>query len=294
MMRLNIKTFGFLVLFITKSIFAVRYDSIIVFGDSYSDNGSGVFNISNGLYPPSPPYFEGRFSDGPVWVEYLSKKLDLPLYDKAAGGATTDSMTIPSESGLNDEIIVPGIRQQVQEYVGEAHANGISNKGNMNLYVVVPLGYDYIYSIKHDLKMIEPVKIVGQLIANLQTLYIEVGATHFLMSTIPKFDEFPAFSKSDKSKRETWAKLVEDHNKLLREAIVVFLSDFKKVKFHVLETDKFFEQFPSQQFNESCLTIDHNGSHVCDHPTDFLFWDNLHITTRVHEILSSKVMELLA
>src|SRR3954452_15348222 len=136
------------------------------------------------------------------------------------------------------------------------------------------LGYDYIYSIKHEPEMVKPEEVIGQFITNLQTLFIEVGATHFLLSTIPDFGKFPGFSKSDGSKRDFWAKTVKDHNELLREAIVVLLSDFKKLKIHLLETDKFFEQFPSQQFNESCLTIDHNGPHVCDHPNEFLFWDN--------------------
>lgn len=46
-------------------------------------------------------------------------------------------MSVPSSSGFNDEIKVPGIRQQVNEYVTEAHEEGISYKGNQNLYVVI-------------------------------------------------------------------------------------------------------------------------------------------------------------
>ncbi|CAB4419763.1 unnamed protein product [Rhizophagus irregularis] len=97
------------------SIFAIKLDSMIVLGDSYSDNGNGVFKISDGSFPP-PPYFEGRFTNGPVWVEYLSKKLGLNSVNYAAGGAT--------------------IKQQVNDYVNEAHEEGISYKGNENLYVV--------------------------------------------------------------------------------------------------------------------------------------------------------------
>lgn len=46
-------------------------------------------------------------------------------------------MSVPSSSGFNDEIEVPGIRQQVNDYVNEAHEEGISYKGNENLYVVI-------------------------------------------------------------------------------------------------------------------------------------------------------------
>jgi GDSL-like Lipase/Acylhydrolase len=47
------------------------FDQLVVFGDSLSDTG----NLSKGLggqFPPSPPFFNGRFSDGPLWLEYLA------------------------------------------------------------------------------------------------------------------------------------------------------------------------------------------------------------------------------
>jgi hypothetical protein len=47
---------------------APRPDNIIVFGDSLSDTGN-AFEATGRREPPSPPYFAGRFSNGPVWVE---------------------------------------------------------------------------------------------------------------------------------------------------------------------------------------------------------------------------------
>lgn len=49
---------------------------VFTFGDSLSDTGN-VFSISGGIYPPSP-YFEGRFSNGKVWVEHLAAELGRP------------------------------------------------------------------------------------------------------------------------------------------------------------------------------------------------------------------------
>lgn len=52
------------------------YTSFFVFGDSLSDNGNlyaaqgGILNP--GAIPISPPYFEGRFSNGPVWAEHVA------------------------------------------------------------------------------------------------------------------------------------------------------------------------------------------------------------------------------
>lgn len=53
------------------------YSSILTFGDSLSDNGN-----ADGLGIQ-------RFSDGPVWVEYLAQDYGVSLFDVAFGGATT-------------------------------------------------------------------------------------------------------------------------------------------------------------------------------------------------------------
>ncbi len=45
------------------------YNRVIAFGDSLSDNGNLYKNIGQ---PLSPPYYNGRFSNGPTWIELLS------------------------------------------------------------------------------------------------------------------------------------------------------------------------------------------------------------------------------
>ena len=47
------------------------FSGIVVFGDSLSDTGN--FFLASGGAVAGPPYFEGRFSDGPVWVEVLAE-----------------------------------------------------------------------------------------------------------------------------------------------------------------------------------------------------------------------------
>ena len=49
---------------------AQTYNRLVVFGDSLSDNGN-LYLISGGTQPPSPPYYQGRFSSGRVWTELL-------------------------------------------------------------------------------------------------------------------------------------------------------------------------------------------------------------------------------
>ncbi|MBL8628321.1 MAG: autotransporter domain-containing protein [Rhodospirillaceae bacterium] len=68
---------------------AQQYSNMVVFGDSLSDAGR-LFAITGGTNPASPPYVNGRFSNGPVWVELLAPKLGFTFSgatDFAVGGA---------------------------------------------------------------------------------------------------------------------------------------------------------------------------------------------------------------
>jgi len=61
---------------------------LVAFGDSLSDNG----NLFRGTGFPGPPYWQGRFSNGPVWVERMAEQLEIPparFVDLAVGGATS-------------------------------------------------------------------------------------------------------------------------------------------------------------------------------------------------------------
>ena len=54
------------------------FDAIFVFGDSYCDVGN-IYAYTGGLKPLSPPYYKGRFSNGPIWVEPVARVLGLPM-----------------------------------------------------------------------------------------------------------------------------------------------------------------------------------------------------------------------
>ena len=76
----------FLCILLLFSPSAYALSTIFAYGDSLSDNGN-LYAISGS--PPSPPAYEGRFSNGPVWVETLAASTGSNLVDWAYGGATT-------------------------------------------------------------------------------------------------------------------------------------------------------------------------------------------------------------
>ena len=60
------------------------YDKIIVFGDSLSDMGN-LNSGSLGLQPGSD-YYQGRFSNGLVWVERWATRAGVPLTRRTSPG----------------------------------------------------------------------------------------------------------------------------------------------------------------------------------------------------------------
>jgi phospholipase/lecithinase/hemolysin len=89
-----------LLLSLVLPLSASAYEFILSFGDSLTDNGS------------ADGYGIQRYSNGPVWAEYLAVSLNDPLLDKAYGGATT-GMVNPAA-----HVSYLGMQWQVNTYLG--------------------------------------------------------------------------------------------------------------------------------------------------------------------------------
>src|SRR6476646_6869743 len=49
----------------------LRFEHLVVFGDSLSDNGNAL-KLDPSFFKPLTPYVDGRFSNGPNWVDYFA------------------------------------------------------------------------------------------------------------------------------------------------------------------------------------------------------------------------------
>ncbi len=65
---------------------AAPYTALYAFGDSLSDAGN-IYAATGGAQPVSPPYSQGRYTNGPVWVQDLAASLGLgPITPSLTGG----------------------------------------------------------------------------------------------------------------------------------------------------------------------------------------------------------------
>jgi hypothetical protein len=98
------------------------YSALYAFGDSLSDVGN-VFAASVGK-EPAPPYFQGRFSNGPIWLDYLAERLRTgPMIPSELGGKNYafGSATTGYAPTLSNPSLVPTFAQQVVLFKAATH-----------------------------------------------------------------------------------------------------------------------------------------------------------------------------
>lgn len=159
------------------------YSQIVAFGDSLSDNGNlhdlmAQFNVDT----PASPYFEGRFSNGPVAVEVMAQQLGLALDDRAYGGATTGTGNKTATPILD----ATGMTSQVNQYLGEK-SNTVDAEA---LYFVWGGGNDVFQLLDSATPITtESVSLVlAQARANYEGMIRSLdagGAQHFFLPTLP-------------------------------------------------------------------------------------------------------------
>lgn len=249
---------------------AVSFSELYVFGDSLSDTGN-LFELTGGSTPPSPPYFQGRFSNGPVWVEYLADDLELPCNPStnfAFGGATASGGTP-----------VPDLLEQVALFQG---ALGGGSADPNALYIVWAGANDYNRGGVSNPTV--PVGGIADAIATLAGL----GAQQFLVGNLPDLGALPEARLRPGVTPEELNLLTQAHNQTLANT----LGDLNRnpgIDATLLDINALFREVsarPSEfgftNTTDACL----GPTGLCDKPENFLFWDGVHPTTTAHETVA--------
>ncbi|MEH2392672.1 MAG: SGNH/GDSL hydrolase family protein [Nostoc sp.] len=240
---------------------------LYVFGDSLSDTGM-VFRATGGMYPPNPTYYQGRYSNGRVWVEYLGESLHLSskqTHNFAYGGATTGS------AGNN---YVPSLLNQVQSFT-QTHQKTNSDA----LYVLWAGANDYLQGVS---SATVPVKNLTIAINSLT----DVGAKKILVGNLPDLGHLPATRTSTNS--VNLSALTQAHNQGLRRSLKILSQQHSDLEIVVLDANALYRDaianpaaFNFTNVTTPCLS----GSSICSNPDQFLFWDGIHPTAAAHRII---------
>lgn len=117
---------------------ALAFSDLVIFGDSLSDTGN-LSLATSGLYPgTAQPYDGGRYSNGPVWTEYLATGLGLSYASTPSLAGGNNYAFAGARTGGVGADNVPGLLAQTVGIWGASHATADANA----LYVLVGGGND--------------------------------------------------------------------------------------------------------------------------------------------------------
>jgi len=248
------------------------YDNLYVFGDSYCDVGN-LFAATGDAYPPAP-YFHGRFSNGPLWVDHVAGFLGVPLTpsllggtDYAFGGAWATAAQ-PLAAGF-----IPSVPQQVGLYLqyhgGRADPNA--------LYIIEGGGNDIV-----DTSTGSPQALgyaIAQNLAASETMLRQAGARHFVIPNLFDVGLLPVAAGKVAFASAASVAANKGLDKLLA-------SEEEIEGVHILRMDVFSLMTAVQadpthigfiDIQDPCLTTT-----ICADPDHTFFWDTFHPTLFGH------------
>ena len=275
---------------------------LIVFGDSYSDNGN-VFKLTQGQYPNATRYYQGRFTNGPTWVEYYASLMGInsndpkKFIDLAYGQAKVLRPTSITVYGTPDKHYpIPDFADEITSY-----QNHYATFTKQDLVVVFISGNDFF-----DLP---PTAHVGRFvldIADAETTQIQrltaLGAKHILVlnsADLTLMPVAPLFASKVVHSTNT----IAVNAYLLGAGLLVRLYNARLA--YDLRHDhgvmiynmfKFDHQMFKQYHYTSAMCYQnpqgdyqHIAGPVCNNPSQFFYYDRVHTTTTVNALLAKAV-----
>jgi phospholipase/lecithinase/hemolysin len=252
------------------------------------------FHATQGATPPSPTYFDGRFSNGPVWEEYLAQELGLivnPSTNFAFGGATTgfDNIGFPG---------LPGLKQQISSFTAE------NPSANPNaLYIVWAGANDYFsYFLGGVPNFNETVANLSQAVTSLA----QVGAQNIMVVNLPNLGSFPV-TGGDSQISSYLSTLTNAHNSDLNRTLNFWSQELSpEINIIPLDVNSLFNriiaapgEFSFTNVTDSCIgnssvvPVDIPTQPVACTPDKFLFWDEVHPTTATHKLIGELAFSAL-
>jgi phospholipase/lecithinase/hemolysin len=260
---------------------AIAYDQLVVFGDSLSDVGN-TYSLTAGANPPAPPYFPGRTSNGPVWVEYLAPRLGLAVPTASRLDGTYATNYAYHGASVIGGSAVPSIQEQISTYLA-----GNSPDAD-DLFVYWGGTNDFLAG---QLNATVPANAAASQVASLAA----AGAKNILVLNLPPLGETPAV-RNDPLRRAVANSLAITFNQTLASQLAqlrpslspdVTISEFDV---HGLFNRIFANpgSFGLTNVRDPALGP---GGVVVPNPAEYLFWDTGHPTSAAHFILASAVPE---
>lgn len=253
----------------TSLVRAERFSELVVFGDSFTDTGNYYSRWPNDF--PSPPYFNGRFSNGRVWVERLAEQLGAPAPIASERGGTNYAWGGARTGAVPNQLGVPDMDSQVQDFL-------TSNTLDSNQLFV-------FWGGDNDVGRTDPSDSVQSLSVQISSL-AEAGAEDFLVLNVN------TFARSG---------LVPQFNTLLSEELAsirqanaslsIFELDYASLELAMIADPESFGL--TNVTDQACQNCTGPSPEIVPNPDEYRRWDEWHLTARTNQIIADAAFKVL-
>ncbi len=250
---------------------------MVVFGDSLSDVG----NVYAATGSPPAPYYQGHYSNGPIWVERLASNLGLPApmpsllggNDYAFGGAETGTGLSPKG--------VPNVLTQINTYLG-------SHQPAAGQLFVVWAGANNFFDGQTN--PLVPVADIGTAISTLAAK----GAKDFLVPNYVNLASTPYGQSLPGVQQQGLAALTQGYNTALAAELgqlqtslgvhIAQLDTYAKLQAVIADPASYgFSNVTTSALGDGALS-----------GQGYLFWDTVHPTTAGQRIIGDAAFAAVA
>jgi outer membrane lipase/esterase len=297
---------------------AQEFSSLVIFGDSLSDTGNIAKIVPAAVLAslppgtsgvPAPPYYNFRFSNGPIYADTLGSKLGISsTQDFAVGGAYSghlnETLGAVTVSGTNVSSLLSklpidtSMQGQITSYLGSGAQ--VSHNG---LYVVWGGANDYFgvsaaVAAQPTLSTSQVQGIIAQGVTNTVgnlagdvTVLAKAGAHNFLVPLLPNLGGTPSLNGSAAT-AQFGQLLTFTHNNALASTMGQ-LGQQLHVNIYLVDTATLFtdvqtnpSKYGVSNVTQACLT----SAGVCSDPSSHVFWDSVHPTTGISQLFGAAVV----
>jgi phospholipase/lecithinase/hemolysin len=300
-----------------------NFDQAYFLGDSLSDTGN-VFEFTAPNNFPNTPYAPGRFSNGDIWVDNLTNDLgiELSLFNSSPNVNNSVNYTFGgATSGTENVGVVPiGLQQQLDKF-NELVASQCSQKAFKNdLFFLWSGANDYFSFIQDDpttpdvietnfpQRGRETINAVLEVVdinikGGIQDI-IDAGGENIILFNLPDLDLTPLGQSLNKAGERKLRQLTQKHNRRLDRLETNIEAANPDVNIIQIDVNQLFDDImdnPSEfgftnvtdNFTGIDLYTGINQAPANGNPEDYFFFDSVHPTTAVHDIITDLVSEQL-
>ncbi|HEY0792952.1 MAG TPA: SGNH/GDSL hydrolase family protein [Chthoniobacterales bacterium] len=268
--RLGTFIFCFVFLGQVRAASPAQYDQLVVFGDSLSDTGNTF--AAAGL--PQPPYYDGRWTNGPNWVDYFAPMAGLPTptaylryrgTNFAVGGATSEYAA-----------------GEIATYV--AVSGGYINPNNLYVLWIGANDFRAGLTAQQTLQFIQT-ELVSLTLA---------GAKHIIVVNVPDISLTPDVRAAGGATIAAAKQFVTTVDVGLQNNLpylgLVLGTNIALVDVNLLFNELVYNPAAFGFANSTGSAFNPNTGQVLPSPDLYVFWDGFHPTTYAHRLAAITIL----